>query len=544
MKSPVEISARPVGDASTIPEPAPARLSRPGSASGQSSQSFSTQVATPPLVPNNPIDFVDGPATATEYPDVGKLASWRGAIIMLVTGGSQFLDNVFMTSANIALPSIQKEFNVNSGNLQWMISAYTLTFGGFLLLSGVLSDRYGRKNLLCIGLVWLSAWSIAIGFGNSFIEVAVFRGLQGMGAAMTVPSAIGIISSYFVGPDRTRALSIYGASGAVGFCAGLIFGGFLSSSLGWKYIFRLVVIVTALLAVTGWFVLPKDRLEGTTRARLDYAGAALSTAGLILLSFVLSSGGVYGWSKPFIIALLIVSCAILVVFTLLEKYVKNPIMPLSLWKIRNFAGLWIAGFTVYGSYQTVIYYLVLMAQEVDELSAGETAIRFLPMGAGGFIVSLICGRAIEVVNGKFLLLMGMALSVLAPVPSCLTAQDLNFWTNVLPTSLISVTGVSIAYITASTTMLASVPVNVKSLCGGMINTAFQIGSGVALAVSSAVTQSVDVNKGHPLAQQYQTGLWCSAGLAGVGLLFSIVGIRRKGLNLSESNKEDPVALPH
>lgn len=216
-----------------------------------------------------------------------------------------------------------------------------LCYSGFILMG----LRYGRKNLLCIGLVWLSAWSIAIGFGNSFIEVAVFRGLQGMGAAMTVPSAIGIISSYFVGPDRTRALSIYGASGAVGFCAGLIFGGFLSSSLGWKYIFRLVVIVTALLAVTGWFVLPKDRLEGTTRARLDYAGAALSTAGLILLSFVLSSGGVYGWSKPFIIALLIVSCAILVVFTLLEKYVKNPIMPLSLWKIRNFAGLWIAGFS-------------------------------------------------------------------------------------------------------------------------------------------------------------------------------------------------------
>lgn len=199
--------------------------------------------------------------------------------------------------------------------------------------------------------MWLSAWSIAIGFGNSFIEVAVFRGLQGMGAAMTVPSAIGIISSYFVGPDRTRALSIYGASGAVGFCAGLIFGGFLSSSLGWKYIFRLVVILTAFLAVTGWFVLPKDRLEGTTRARLDYAGVALSTAGLILLSFVLSSGGVYGWSKLFIIALLIVSCCILVVFTLLEKYVKNPIMPLSLWKISNFAGLWVAGFSKFLHFQ-------------------------------------------------------------------------------------------------------------------------------------------------------------------------------------------------
>lgn len=210
--------------------------------------------------------------------------------------------------------------------------------------------RYGRKNVLCAGLIWLSAWSIAIGFGKTFIEVAVFRGLQGIGAAMTVPSAIGIISSYFVGPDRTRALSIYGASGAVGFCSGLIFGGFLSSSLGWKYIFRLVVIVTALLGIIGWLVLPKDRLEGQARAKLDYAGAAMSTAGLILLSFVLSSGGVYGWGKPFIIALLIVSCALLVIFTLLEKHIKNPIMPLSLWKISNFAGLWIAGFSMLSSY--------------------------------------------------------------------------------------------------------------------------------------------------------------------------------------------------
>ena len=116
------------------------------------------------------------------------------------------------------------------------------------------------------------------------------------------------------------------------------------------------------------------------------------------------------------------------------------------------------------------------------------------------------------------------------------------WTNALPTSLISVTGVSIAFITTNTTMLSSVPMNVKSLCGGMINTAFQIGSGVALAISSAITQSVDVNKDHSQTQQYQTGLWCTAGLAGVGLLFSFVGVRHKGCNPSEGTKEDPTTL--
>ncbi|KAI9930774.1 hypothetical protein ASPWEDRAFT_107167 [Aspergillus wentii DTO 134E9] len=518
-------------DGPKVPEPA--IISRPGSSSGHSSSPES-----PPIEPkeDQPVQIVE------ECPDVGRIASWRGVMVLLVTSGSQFLDNVFMTGANIALSSIQKDFDVSSTNLQWMISAYTLTFGGFLLLAGVLSDRYGRKNILCIGLLWLSAWTLAIGFGKSFIEISVFRGLQGIGAAMTVPSAIGIISSYFVGPDRTRALSIYAASGAVGFCTGLIFGGFLSSSLGWRYIFRLAVILTALLGGVGAVVLPKDRLEGTTRAKLDYLGAALSTAGLILLSFVLSSGGVYGWSKAFIIALLVISCALLVIFTFLEKYISNPIMPLSLWKIRNFAGLWIAGFTVYGSYQTVIYYIVLMAQQVDNLSAGQTALRFLPMGACGFIVSLTTGKLVEVMNGKVLLVLGMTLSVLAPIPSCLSAgPESSFWTNVFPTSLLSVAGVSLAYVTATTTMLNSVPVNVKSLCGGMLNTAFQIGSGVALAISAAVTEAVDVKKGHDLSQQYATGLWCSAGLAGLGLLVSLFGVKNRGIG--PSDKGDPLSLP-
>jgi MFS family permease len=186
---------------------------------------------------------------------------------------------------------------------------------------------------------------LTIGFGQSFIELAVFRGIQGIGAAMTVPSAIGIISSYFTEVDRTRGLSIYAASGTLGFCVGLIFGGFLTSSLGWRYIFYLIVIITGLLGILGAIVLPKDQLAGKEKPKMDYFGALLSTAGLILLQFVLSSGGDYGWDTPFIIVLLILAIALLAVFMLLEWYISYPIMPLSLWKIPNFAGLWIAGFS-------------------------------------------------------------------------------------------------------------------------------------------------------------------------------------------------------
>ncbi|PYI29871.1 permease of the major facilitator superfamily [Aspergillus indologenus CBS 114.80] len=473
-----------------------------------------------------------------QCPEIGRLASWRGALILLVTSGSQFLDNVYMTSANVALSSIQKDFDVSSTNLQWMISAYTLTFGGFLLLAGVLSDRYGRKNVLCIGLFWLSVWTLAIGFGRSFISLTIFRGLQGIGAAMTVPSAIGIISAYFTGVDRTRGLAIYASSGTVGFCVGLIFGGFLTSSLGWRYIYYFIVIITGSLCILGALVLPRDIMP-KEKPRMDFVGASMSTAGLILLQFVLSSGGTYGWSQPFIIVLLILAVALLVAFTVLQKFIAYPLMPLGLWKIPNFAGLWIAGFTCYGSYQNVIYYIVLMAQEVDKLSAGQTALRFLPMGAIGFVASMGTGKALEYVNGKYTLLAGLVLTVVAPIPSSITASpESSFWINVFPASLISITAVSLIFVTTSTCILTTVPINVKSLCGGMLNTAFQIGSGVALAISAAVTEAVDIEKGHDLAHQYATGLWCSAGLAGLGLIVALFSVRRRGIG--PENRVDSV----
>ncbi|KAJ5587705.1 permease of the major facilitator superfamily [Penicillium hispanicum] len=511
-------------------------------------------VISVPGTPGTP--YLDSPSTEMASPsdskqaialeklpeEFGRLGSWRGALILLVTSGSQFLDNVFMTSSNMALASIQEEFGVSSTNLQWMISAYTLTFGGFLLLAGALSDRYGRKLILCLGLFWLSVWTLAIGFGQSFIQLTVFRGVQGIGAAMTVPSAIGIISSYFTGVDRTRGLSIYAASGTLGFCAGLIFGGFLTSSLGWRYVFYLIVIITGSLCILGAIVLPRDRVDYKSRQRMDYFGAMLSTAGLILLQFVLSSGGVYGWGTPFVIALLILAVVLLVAFTILEKYISNPLMPLSLWKIRNFAGLWIAGFTCYGSYQNVIYYIVLIAQQVDHLSAGDTALRFLPMGVIGFIFSMGTGKALEYMNGKYLLIAGLVLSVLAPVPSSLTVTSTkDFWINTLGTSLISISAVSLIFVTTTTSILTSVPVEVKSLCGGMLNTAFQIGSGVALAISAATTEAVDIKKGHGLAEQYSTGLWCSTGMAGLGLVIGLIAVRRKGIGPSDRTG-GPVAL--
>jgi len=487
--------------------------------------------ASPLNVHSSDIESLDYDSTdddetdARAYPDVGTISSWRGATILACVCGAQLMDNIFMTGVNISLPAIQKEFNVDSSELQWLISAYTLTFGGFLLLSGVLADRYGRKHVFCGGMIFLSIWTLANGFATSFIQMAIFRALQGIGAAATVPSSVGIISSFFVAKDRSRGLSMFGAAGAVGFCVGLILGGFLTASVGWRYLFYLSVIITGAIPIVGWFILPSDRIHGHEKPKLDFVGVGLSTSGLILLSFVLSSGGEYGWSKAFIIVLLLASVALIASFAWVEKKVSNPIMPLSLWKLKNFAALWISGFMMYGSYQTIVYYTTLIAQEVQHLSASQTAIRFLPMGATGFCVSMLMGTLVDRINVKVLLLLGMLLSTVAPISAAtMTPTDMSFWTHILPATLLGVAGVTIGYCTITVVLLSSVPVNVKSLCAGMINTAYQIGSGVALALSTAIVQAVDVKKGHSLMRQYETGLWCCVGFGALSLI-SAVGIK-------------------
>jgi predicted MFS family arabinose efflux permease len=184
---------------------------------------------------------------------------------------------------------------------------------------------------------------------------------------------------------------------------------------------------------------------------------------------------------------------------------------------------------MYGGYQTTIYYITLIAQEINKFSPSATTIRLIPMGLVGGIFSVVMGPAVSRFNTKYLLLVGMALCVIAPLPCCLVPPgDISFRKHVFPTSVVGVAGVTVTYCTVSIFMLSSVPVNAKSLCGGMVNIAFQIGSGVGLALSNAVVEAVAVKKGHGELKQYETGLWCCVGLASVGFVASTVGVRSQG----------------
>lgn len=283
-------------------------------------------------------------ATLETLAPAGVIRSWRGALILSITCIAQFMDDYFLTTIDMALPPIQREWNVEGGNLQWCVSAYVLTFGGLLLLSGVLADRYGRKMIFTIGVANLTIWALACGFASSFIQLAIFRAFQGIGAAMTIPAALGIITNYFSDKDRTFALTIFAGAGSCGFTIGLIAAGFLTSAFNWRYTFYVPVSITGTITILSWIVLPADERRKNAPEHLDYLGSAVSTAGLILFTFVLSGGGVFGWGKAFIIALLVISIALICVFVWLQTKVSNPIMPLYIWKLPNFAASWLGVF--------------------------------------------------------------------------------------------------------------------------------------------------------------------------------------------------------
>ncbi|GAA5878624.1 hypothetical protein JCM1840_003531 [Sporobolomyces johnsonii] len=510
--------------------PSPAKLSPPISP------------ASIDFVPHFEFDFSeaappqadDGTKSEEEDPRMrGTIGSARGGVILGIACCAQLLDNVFMNSVNIALPTIQRELDISTGNLQWLVSAYTLTFGGFLLLAGVCSDRYGKRATFVTGMLWLAGWSLGVSFAQSEITLIVFRALQGLGAAATVPSAIGALSSYFVGRDSHRAMSCFGAAGAIGFVVGLVLGGLLTGTIGWRWVFRITSPVIAVLGILAIFFFPPDKpREGDRKPALDIAGAALGTSAMILLTFALSSSESYGWKKAIVLAPLLISVAVLGGFVLTERRVQNPVMPLSLWKLPSFAAIWLAAFMAYCWWGSLNYYMVLICQDVLGLSPLATAVRFVPEGVVGFIMCIATSYFVEQVSIKVITLAGLGISIVATIPVALMTPESNFWAKEFVSSVLGVIGIALTYNVLTIALVGAVPPGAKSLAGGLINTAFQIGSAVGLALCGVVQGSVASKSATSVAHTpaelmkgYSAALWMGMGLVGIGFVISAIGIR-------------------
>ncbi|RUS32288.1 major facilitator superfamily-domain-containing protein [Jimgerdemannia flammicorona] len=344
--------------------------------------------------------------------------------------------------------------------LQWVISAYALTFGGFLLLTGRLGDVYGHRNFFIIGLLWFTIFAVVAGYSTSSTMMIFARGLQGIGAASTIPNAVALIlQNYKPGRSRNQAMSFFASTGAIGFVVGLIVGGVVTqSSLGWRWIFYISAMVSGLMAVLSVLVIPSKSEDddndepqpiSTEKKTIDILGASLSTASMLLLVYVLTDGNTTGWSNPRIISLLVVSVLLMAAFIVVEFKIRQPLMPLWIWKLPNFAPAFVIACCLVGFFQGYLYFITLIFQEVFNYTPLDSAIHYLPLGIIASIMGVTSEKIIHRFNIKVALIAGLALGTVGNVLIGFYNTEDQYWSIAFPSFVIGVTGLSSVYASVS-----------------------------------------------------------------------------------------------
>src|ERR671934_255998 len=291
---------------------------------------------------------------------------WRAFALLAV---AFFMTIIDLTIVNVALPTIARDLHFSETSLQWVVTAYALTFGGFMLLGGRAADLLGRRRILMAGLALFTTASLGAALSTGEAPLIATRAVQGLGAAIMLPAALSIVMNMFAeGAERNKALGIWGGLGAGGATVGVIAGGLLTRYAGWEYIFYLNVPIGAVALALAPRIVPESRLE-TTRRRFDALGAIAGTTGLVLLVDAISEAPQYGWGATRTVALLAVSAALLAAFVAIENRVDSPILPLSIFRLRTLAGANAAGLLLGASFYAFIFVGTLYMQQVLHYSA-------------------------------------------------------------------------------------------------------------------------------------------------------------------------------
>jgi EmrB/QacA subfamily drug resistance transporter len=299
---------------------------------------------------------------------------WRAFALLAV---SFFMAIIDLTIVNVSLPTIGRDLHFSETGLQWVVTAYALTFGGFMLLGGRLADLLGRRRIFMAGLALFTAASLGAALSTGEVALIAARAVQGLGAAIMLPAALSIVMNMFAeGAERNKALGIWGGLGAGGATVGVIAGGLLTRYAGWEYIFYLNIPIGAVALALAPRIVPDSRLA-TTRRHFDALGAIAGTGGLVLLVVAISQAPQYGWGATRTIALLAASAALIAAFLLIENRVKDPLLPLSIFRLRTLAGANAAGLLLGGSFFAFIFVGTLYMQQVLHYTALQSGLAWL-----------------------------------------------------------------------------------------------------------------------------------------------------------------------
>ncbi len=446
---------------------------------------------------------------------------WRALTLVCVAFFMTVLD---VSIVNVALPSIAKSLHVGDETLQWVLVAYAITFGGFLLLGGRAGDLLGRRRMFMVGLAIFSAASLVCGLAGSIGVLVAARAVQGLGAAVIAPTTLSIITSTFEeGAERNKALGIWGAMGGGGAAAGVLLGGVLTQYLGWEWIFYVNVPVGAAALALSPVVIRESRIEGLKR--FDVLGATTVTAGLALLVYAISKAPSVGWGSARTVLELIASVLLLVVFVAWEARSPHALMPLRIFRIRTVAAANIVGLLLGAVTFSNFFLLTLYVQQVLGYSALRTGVTFLTTAGTTVLVAGLSQWLVTRFGPKPVMAIGMALLAAGMFWYAQISVHGTFAADLLGGYLLVAFGLAFTFIPVSVAALAGVAEREAGLASGLINTSQQIGGalGVAIAATVATTHASSLLKaGHPAPEAftkgYQLAFWVIAGISVVGVL--------------------------
>jgi EmrB/QacA subfamily drug resistance transporter len=454
---------------------------------------------------------------------------WRAFALLAV---AYFMTIVDLTIVNVSLPTIGRDLHFSATSLQWVATAYLLTFGGFLLLGGRAADLLGRRRVLMSGLGLFSAASLACALATGDGVLIGSRAVQGIGAAVMLPAALSIVMNMFQeGAERNKALGIWGAIAASGATVGLITGGLLTRYAGWQYIFYLnLPIGVAALALVPRIV-PESRLATITRRGFDAAGALTGTAGLVLLVDAISQAPQYGWGGTRTIAVLAAATALLVAFLVIESRVKDPVVPLSIFRLRTLAGANTAGLLLGGSFYSFFFVGTLYMQEVLHYSAVQTGIAWLATSLTVVALAGLSQLLVTRVGPKVVMAIGMTLLGTGVLWATQAPVHGHFAANLLGPFVITGAGAAFAFIPISIAALTGVEEHRAGLASGLLSTSQQLGGAIGIAIGSGVAAShtrAMLHAGHAvpaaLTGGFQHAFWVlsAIGLLAIPAIFALV----------------------
>jgi EmrB/QacA subfamily drug resistance transporter len=429
---------------------------------------------------------------------------WRAFSLLAL---AYFMTIIDITIVNVALPTIGRKLAFSESNLQWVVTAYGLTFGGFLLLGGRAADLLGRRRVFMAGLALFSAASLACALATTDTFLIVMRGVQGLGAAIVLPAALSIVMNMFKeGAERNKALGIWGGIGAGGATVGLIAGGLLTRYIGWEYIFFLNVPIGVAAFLLAPRLVPESRLT-TARRRYDPFGAVAVTGALLLLVYAISEAPQWGWSATRTVTLLAASAALLLGFFVLETRVEAPLMPLRIFRLKTLAGANAVGLLLGGSFFGFIFIGTLYMQQVLGYSALQTGIAWLAasltsVAMAGLSQLLVTRGSVQLVMAFGMALIGGGILWATQVP-----VHGHFWSSLAGPFFVTGAGTAFAFIPVSIAGLAGVAGHEAGLASGLLNTSQQLGGAIGVAIASTVAA------GH-LKTLLHTGIASPAALTG------------------------------